>query len=45
MDFQQAVPDVGNLYMFQTTPQLQADVVLSNAMRSALASTSFIAGA
>lgn len=45
MNFQQAVPDPGNLYMFQITPQQQQDTILTNAIRSAMVGTSFIAGA
>ena len=44
-NFQQAVPDTGNTWIFQATPQMQANAVLSNAMRAAMVSTGLMAGA
>jgi len=44
-NFQQPIPDAGNVWSYTLTPQMQANAVLSNAIRSALASSGFIAGA
>lgn len=44
-NFQQPVPDTGCAWIFQATPQMQANAVLSNAIRSALVSTGMMAGA
>lgn len=44
-NFQQAVPDAGNTWLFQATPQQQQMAELGNAIRSALVSAGLIAGA
>ncbi len=44
-NFQQPVPDAGNAFIFQASPQQQQMAVLTNAIRAALAGTGLIAGA
>lgn len=44
-NFQQAVPDVGDTWIYALSPQMQANAGLSNAIRGALVSTNLIAGA
>ncbi len=43
-NFQQIVPDVGNVMIFSVTPQFQQSVLLQNAVRAALVNTGLIAG-
>jgi hypothetical protein len=43
-NFQQPVPDNGSAWLFTLTPQELQNVVLSNAMRTALVSTGLMAG-
>ncbi len=44
-NFQQAIPDVGNTWIYSVTPQLQQGVLLQNAIRAAMVGMGLIAGA
>src|SRR6266568_6086113 len=44
-NFQQPIPDVGNVWIYSVTPQLQQGVLLQNAVRAAMVSMGLIAGA